>query len=634
MRGRRFAAVAVPLALLASLLPAGASALSEERGWEMVSPIDKNGGAIPPPEQIFHGGAFQAAADGESVAYSSASSFASGSASAPPGSQYVAARGDAIWSTLNLNVPIFSGSFGPEPDGTPYQLFSEDLSRALLLNGQRCRGVEAACPVVNPPLPGTDAPAGYQDYYLRSEAGFEPLIGAGDVANTAVGPAHFEVRLAGANADLTAVILETCAALTPDATEVALGEGCDPAESNLYEWAAGSLTLVNSEPGAELAAQSGAISASGSRVYFIDANGGLYLKEGTQRKLVREEGLAPPVSFQVASGDGSVAYYLWDGRVRRYTTATGNSTPISDEAQNALGVLGATPDGGRVYYLTDDGLYTWTEGTATKIAAGVDASNYPPVVGTARVSADNGRLIFLSTTPLTSYNNTDQKTGLPDSEIYIYDPATTSLRCVSCRSNGLKPIGPSTIPGAYANGKAADATRSYKPRAFAADGNHVFFNSEDALVGADVNKEPDVYEWRRFGNGCTKPSGCSELISSGRSPDGAVLIDASTSGNDVFFVTDGSLVETDPGAYDLYDARLKGGTEEEPAEIACEGDACEELPGEPVDPALNTLVGGPGNPKVRYYKYRRRAERCRGSAKARRKCKKQQTHRGKKGRKR
>src|SRR6202000_888954 len=38
----------------------------DHRGWEMVSPIDKVGGAIQPPGSIFGGGVFQAAAGGGS----------------------------------------------------------------------------------------------------------------------------------------------------------------------------------------------------------------------------------------------------------------------------------------------------------------------------------------------------------------------------------------------------------------------------------------------------------------------------------------------------------------------------------------------------------------------------------------
>src|SRR5215218_1504295 len=173
--------IAALLGLLACLAPASASALPDGRGWELVSPVDKNGGAIPAPGAVFNGGVFQAAEDGNSVTYSSTTSFVSPALSAPPGSQYVSARGVGGWATANINVPVFSGSYGADPDGVPYQLFSPDLGRGLLLNGLRCRSEKGACPVANPPLPGTDAPTGYQNYYLRTALGFEALIGTSDV---------------------------------------------------------------------------------------------------------------------------------------------------------------------------------------------------------------------------------------------------------------------------------------------------------------------------------------------------------------------------------------------------------------------------------------------------------------------
>jgi hypothetical protein len=41
--------------------------------------------------------------------------------------------------------------------------------------------------------------------------------------------------------------------------------------------------------------------------------------------------------------------------------------------------------------------------------------------------------------------------------------------------------------------------------------------------------------------------------------------------------------------------------------IPCEGDACQVLPPEPIDPTLTTLLQGLGNPKPRYVRYKRRA---------------------------
>jgi hypothetical protein len=53
-------------------------------------------------------------------------------------------------------------------------------------------------------------------------------------------------------------------------------------------------------------------------------------------------------------------------------------------------------------------------------------------------------------------------------------------------------------------------------------------------------------------------------------------------------------------------------TTEPPAPIVCEGDSCQVLPPEPVDPPLDTLIPGPGNPKVHYARaHRRRVHRRR-----------------------
>jgi hypothetical protein len=130
----------------------------------------------------------------------------------------------------------------------------------------------------------------------------------------------------------------------------------------------------------------------------------------------------------------------------------------------------------------------------------------------------------------------------------------------SCNPKGIRPIGPSSIPGAVANGESPQATRAYKPRAMIAGGRRLFFDSRNALVTQDTNNDDDVYEWKAQGTGSrTAAGGCLNLISSGRSEDGASFVDASESGRDAFFLTDGSLVPTDPGAADLYDAREDGG---------------------------------------------------------------------------
>ena len=116
------------------------------RGWELVSPVDKGGGAVGEPGGLFGGGDFQAAASSAAPAmtYSSASSFGE-AAGAPPASQYLSTRTGSGWTTRNISQPLQSGGYGDEPDGVPYRVFSADLARALLLNPRRC-GTGEPCP--------------------------------------------------------------------------------------------------------------------------------------------------------------------------------------------------------------------------------------------------------------------------------------------------------------------------------------------------------------------------------------------------------------------------------------------------------------------------------------------------------
>jgi hypothetical protein len=93
----------------------------------------------------------------------------------------------------------------------------------VLLNGQACAG-QADCP---------------RGYSLRQSAG-----GA-----LALSPEAPDLRFVGASPDLRHVILSTCRALTPDATEAVEEGGCNPTLRNLYEWDGSQLALVNRQPG-------------------------------------------------------------------------------------------------------------------------------------------------------------------------------------------------------------------------------------------------------------------------------------------------------------------------------------------------------------------------------------------------
>jgi hypothetical protein len=600
------------LAALLALCPAASAAGPEgaldARAWEMVSPVQKNGGEVLPAGDP-GAGVLQAAAQGGAFAFASEASFGS-AAGAAPVSQYLATRGSGGWSTVNVTPSMLSGTYS----AGAYLLFSADLSRVVLSSGWRCRDGGTECAAENPPL-GSGAPAGYRNLYLREGAAYEPLITTANAPALAVPATQFRVSLAGAGTDLRHVVISTCAALTADAVEVATAEGCDPVESNLYEWSDGALEAVNllpgegeTTPGASLAAPAGAVSADGSRVYWEGADGNLYLRDGSVTKQLGES-VGGGGIFQAASADGQVAYFSKGGHLYRYDAGADSESDLTP-AGGVLGTLGASGSGAHLYYLSATGLWHWSEGVSAKVAPTADAVNYPPATGTARLSADGTRLAFVSSASLTGYPNAGK------AEIYLYDALTKGLLCVSCNPKGTPPAGPASLPSAQAAGEGGPA--AYKPRALAEDGRRLFFTSPDALVTFDSNGRPDAYEWQAQGaGGCVKPSGCVGLLSSGRNGE-ASFADASADGTDAYFLSNTSLLAADAGAIDVYDARSGGGFPEARPAAECEGDACQGPPSAPDDSVPSTAtVQGAANPPVRFVRFRcpkgkRRAGRDKG----------------------
>jgi hypothetical protein len=563
------------------------TSLPDGRAWEMVSPVDKNSGEIQGFGGILGGTVIQAAAQGSAITYSSSTAF-DDPLGAPGGSQYVSTRGESAWGTDNVTLSMLSGSYPEAPDsGVPYQLFSTDLARGLVSNGRRClTSASDHCPVANPPLPGSGAPAGFRNYYLRSGAdgSFSALLSSADLSGLTA--EDFEVRFAGATPDLAHIVISTCAALTPDATEVpGSGGECDPAKQNLYEKSGSALELINSAPGAALAADSRAISGDGTRVYWSDGTA-LHLRDGEDDVQVDKDA-GGGGTFETASLDGSVAFFTKAGHLYRYVVATEVATDLTPFG-GVQGVLGISDDGSRVYFQNSTGIHLWASGKEIALGTSAAPDSYPPASGTARVSSDGRRLLFVTSAfEPSGYDNRNADTGVLEPEVYLYyapGPGTIPARmlCVSCNPTGERPLGGAGIPGGSPNGSAFDA---YKPRVISADNQRVFFDSDDAIGSQDTNKEPDVYEWQGLGTGgCLKNAGCVRLVTGGRAEGGATFADASADGSDVYFLTDGSLVPSDPGLVDVYDARVGGGYAVAPVPIPCFGDACQALPPEPEDP--------------------------------------------------
>jgi hypothetical protein len=240
-----------------------------------------------------------------------------------------------------------------------------------------------------------------------------------------------------------------------------------------------------------------------------------------------------------------------------------------------------------------------------------------PVFHTPRVTPSGDQLLFTSTASLTGYDNHDARSGEADIEVFHYDAEENGgqglLRCISCNPSSARPAGRRVraIPGSGQEVPVAamiplPQTQLYSPRALSEDGQRAFFNSYDSLVLSDTNGKEDVYQWEAPGKGtCSESSptysppngGCLALISSGESPADSEFLDASASGDDVFFTTDQSLLVQDYGLIDAYDARVEGGYPP-PAgpPAACEGEACQGPLAPPDDPTpASSSFQGAGN---------------------------------------
>ena len=151
------------------------------------------------------------------------------------------------------------------------------------------------------------------------------------------------------------------------------------------------------------------------------------------------------------------------------------------------------------------------------------------------------------------------------------------------------------------------------------DEGAVFYSTDQALVGSDVNGVADVYEYR---------DGQPRLVSAGKGSSPSRFVEASPDGRDVFFTTANRLVPQDVDELaDLYDARIDGGIAAQQVSRerqSCSGSACQA--GAALPPPLATgteAVSGRGNSsvgkKARCGKGRHRVVKPRGTSRCVRK---------------
>jgi hypothetical protein len=439
-------------------------------------------------------------------------------------------------------------------------------------------------------------------------------------------------------------------AISADGSRVVFGTSTSPTKSYLRDLAREeTIRLDAPEPGCTTCKSGGGFSfqdasVDGSRIFFTDD-----ARLTADSTAGGESGGPDLYMCQVEESEGHLACSLTD--------LTANAVNPAEPA-TVQGLIGGVSEDGSSVYFVADGALTSGEGAVhgdcgsvagqcnlyrydvethstrlIAVLAGADGNDWASRFYelTARVSPNGRWLAFMSERSLTGYDNRDAVSGERDEEVFLYDSQAEGgkgkLICASCTPTGARPSGVEGLDRVPS--QLVDSTSDWKNRWFAAnipvwtthalgeslyqsrylsDSGRLFFDSSDALVSSDTNGTEDVYQYEPPGvGGCTEQSltfslsseGCIGLVSSGSSPEESAFLDASESGDDVFFMTDSRLTAKDvDAAFDIYDARVGGGEAPPPPLPACEGDACQNPVAAPNDPTPGSLTfQGPGNAK-------------------------------------
>ncbi|MBA3867129.1 MAG: hypothetical protein H0X42_12420 [Solirubrobacterales bacterium] len=616
-----------------------ARALPDCRGYELVSPIDKVGNDIRslPEVSKFPTAVDQSTPDGERLTFSTFGAFAE-PLGAPYISQYLSTRGTGGWSTRNLTPP----REGPDQKfANEFKAFTADLSSTWVVHTE---GPSLA--------PG--GPAAGPTLYKRSNgsATYEAINTGAD--SEFLLESRFPIQLQGVSEDgshtLFRVPVESEGAyrlfdqVAGSLHEVSILPDGSPSPGTSSAGYAG-----NGGEGGPIAVLDHAMSADGSRVYWTArANfgaGPIYVRVGnSETRPVSETVSGGDAQFWLASSDGSHALFsLTDGEEQgglyEYSFASGASERLAGEL---VGVVGASEDLSTVYFVSEEAtpaggatgepnLYVARGGQLELVATLASGDNllavskvFPSLVNphptqhTASVSANGEVVVFTSLGSLTGYDNRDARSGEPDNEVYRFDARTSKLTCLSCDPTGAQPGGREIVyregfrPALWSAAQVpASQTPLFDPRVIADEGNRVFFDAYASILPLDTNGKEDVYEWEAPGTGtCADTSsdyfasngGCLSLISTGADSLDSEFLDASPAGRDVFFSTAQSLIGTDPGAIDIYDARELGGFPEPPSPpTACQGEACQGATAstDQTPPPGSAAYAGPGDRRHR-----------------------------------
>ncbi len=574
------------------------AALPDCRAYELVTPASKQS-AQPDTGNVGAASVLDgndAAEEGNRYSYISLEVMP-GSQSA--GLEFIATRGAGGWSSQDA-VPLqsYTGDRCSYYPATRVLQYSADLSSTVLVynsandsgHPNHREGCEAEIQAVAP-----GEPLGAQNLLLRNDVdGSYQLINL-----TPPGITPTEAEFVAASANLSLVVFDERAKLTSEALDNTV---------NTYEWREGVVRLVKFAlpSGAPVAGSLVSISPDGSDVFFT-ADGNLYVRlNGGERTVQVDEarggsGPGGGGSFAGVTADGSQVFFSDEAsagltsdtvagsgaNLYRYDIDTHQLSDLTPVSGANAGFAGIGEDGSYVYFHSEgvlsgsqaNQLGETAESGKANLYADHDGAITFVMHGGGGVMSSNGAVLgFESRGNLTGYDSAG------NTEIYLYSAAANRFECASCNPSGEAPAG------------GVEFGPSPSARHWVSNNGQVFFETSEALLPQDTNGVSDVYEFD-FDSGL-------HLISSGTSSSESLLLPATPSGNDVFFLTRQALVPRDNSqeANKIYDARVDGGFPETALPPACTtADACRAAsePQPPIygEPTSQTFAGA-GNVSV------------------------------------
>jgi hypothetical protein len=339
------------------------------------------------------------------------------------------------------------------------------------------------------------------------------------------------------------------------------------------------------------------LAEGGERLFYLKGND-LHAFDAETATRIDFSGSGDVIPVNI-SADGTTAYFVSPSALSldqnpsgALPTAGAQNLYVSREGTIAFvgTVTEGDVEGGILGVPQGAGLGLWLEA----VRAGSQAAGGRYAIDPSRTTPDGSVIVFESRADLTGYDPEGA------AEIYRFDGAARTLRCLSCPPTRLPTEGGARLQS------IAHTVDDPEPLGLyglvdnvSADGRRVFFESEEALVLEDRDGLQDVYEWEEEGTGsCRSNGGCVYLISSGKSGKVDYLYATSADGSDAFFVSSDLLVGAlDPDeTFSIYDARIGGGFAPPDAGAReCLGEAC--LPRAVVPPrpqlASGAFEGGP-----------------------------------------